>query len=40
MLNFSQVAIPPAFPPAMYKSSICSMYMFSEVMYKGELLVY
>ena len=30
MLNFSQVAVPPAFPPAMYESSICSMYMFSE----------
>ena len=30
MLNFFQVAVPSAFPLAMYESSICSTYMFSE----------
>lgn len=30
MLKFFQVAVPSAFPLAMYESSICSTYMFSE----------
>lgn len=33
---FLQVAIPFAFPPAMYESSICSTYMFSEKTYIKE----
>ena len=30
MLNFFQVAVPSAFPLAMYESSICSTYIFLE----------